>query len=341
MKIRDFKGTFFEIGKQQGIIYRKNGLNLDNYKVNDKLLGKQFEAYKKYYPEFLVELDGIVEGGNFDKDKIRSIYLTGEIAWYTNRLGIRQACSIFGVKNDKGLFIGRNLDWIPETAEVMEIYKRVNPNCFNFFGISDMLISSPEDIKNKFLLYDTIDIINEKGLFIGITFAYNDKWSYGLSWKEMTKMIGERCSGVEDALNIFKNVPLSCPKNFFIADKKGDMVVVEHTTKKFKVLYPNKGILIQTNHYVDKELEKEDTVLAYNPKHNTFDRYNTIYCRLNDIKTSFEFSDIIKVLGDNNSCVCQNNKLKTIWALALDMTKDRYVIYTDLQNNRKEQLFNI
>ena len=90
------------------------------------------------------------------------------------------SCTIFGVKNKNGVFLGRNLDWIPATEKVMEVYKRKENNCYKLLAVSDMLISSPSDIKQKFLFYDTIDVINEKGLFIGITFAYGDTWSHGL-----------------------------------------------------------------------------------------------------------------------------------------------------------------
>jgi hypothetical protein len=35
--MKTFKGSFFEIGKQQGEIYRQNGLNLASVKVNQKI----------------------------------------------------------------------------------------------------------------------------------------------------------------------------------------------------------------------------------------------------------------------------------------------------------------
>jgi hypothetical protein len=51
MKI--FKGSFFEIGKQQGEIYRQNGLDLTSIKVNQKIVTKQLKIYKKHYPHLL------------------------------------------------------------------------------------------------------------------------------------------------------------------------------------------------------------------------------------------------------------------------------------------------
>jgi len=332
-----FKGSNFEIGKLQGEMYRENGLSLDKVKLNKKILNNQLEVYRKYYPGLLEELKGISAGGNFNHERILQVYLAGEIIWYTSRFKMPLSCTIFGIQNDNGTYVGRNLDWIPVTEEVMEVYKREGDGCNHFIGISDMLIGSPKDVDRKFLFYDTIDVINDKGLFIGITFAYGNTWSYGLSWKDMTKLIGETCSTVNEALEVFKKTPLSIPKNFFIADKKGNMAVVEHNSDKYRVLFPQNGVLIQTNHYVDSELQRVDQVLKEVPHHNTYIRYFEALQKLNWNKDKFKHSDVIDVLANPKSYICQNDEIKTIWSLALDMQKAQYWLYTDVVDKKKRQ----
>ena len=312
-----------------------------NVTANKKILDEQLKLYKKHYPQLLEELDGIAIGGNFDKEKILQIYLAGEILWYARRFKMPLSCTIFGVKNKNGVFVGRNLDWIPETEDVMEAYKREGDECFNFLGVSDMLIDSSQDIKYKFLFYDTIDVINEKGLFVGITFAYGDTWSYGLSWRDISKLIAETCSSVDEALKVFERVPLSVPKNFFIADKKGKMAVVEHNSNKYKVIYPKDNILIQTNHYLDPELAEIDRVLIEKPTHNTFLRYFETLQRVNIFKNKFKLSDVIRVLSDPDSYICQNQKIKTIWTLALEMVGGNYWLYTDVVGKKKKRVLEI
>ncbi len=335
MKI--FKGSFFEIGKQQGEIYRQNGLDLTSIKVNKEIVSKQLDIYKKHYPQVLEEIEGIAVGGNFDKEKLLHIYLAVEIVGFANRFKMPLSCTIFGIKNSKGTFVGRNLDWLPITEKVMEPYKREAEGCYKILAVSDMFIGSPSDVDNKFLLYDAIDVINEKGLFVGITFAYGNTWSYGLSWKELTRIIGERCATVDEALNIFKKIPVSVPKNFFIADKQGNMVVVEHNSDKYKVVYPKDNILIQTNHYIDSELSNIDRVLIETPVHNTYIRYYETLQKINMVKDKFQLSDVIKILGNPNFYVCQNHEIRTIWTLALDMQKPEYKLYTDVVGSQKEQ----
>jgi predicted choloylglycine hydrolase len=199
-----------------------------------------------------------------------------------------------------------------------------------------MGIGSPATAKPKYLFYDADDAINDKGLFIGLTFAYADQWSYGISCTHVTKLIAEICETIKDAIGVFEKVSLCCPKNFFIADKNGDMAIVEHTSKKFKVLYPEDNILIQTNHYVDEELAKEDTVLKRVPDHNTFIRYYETLQKINFERAKFKQESVNKVLGRPGSYTCQNFPgIKTIWTLSLDMTSKKYKIYWDISGKRK------
>jgi len=342
MDIKTFSGDFSELGKQQGKIYFKNGMSFKNVKINPKIYENQIKVYKKYYPEMLQELEAMAEAGNFDKDKLVYQFICNEIQLITNNLDLDKACTIFGVKSKNGIFIGRNYDWIPETENFFEVYKFNNPQRNSFIALTDMAYAAEAGKKRENLFYNVDDAINDKGLFIGLTFAYNNEWSYGLNCIHMTKLISETCSTIEEAIKVFEKVPLCGPKNFFIADKNGNMAVVEHTSKKFKILYPKDDVLIQTNHYVDSELANEDTVLREIPYHNTFIRYYETLQKINFKKDKFNFSDIINVLGTPNSYTCQNFPgIKTIWTLALDMKNKKYKLYWDLFGKRKEKILKI
>ena len=338
MNIKTFKGNFFEIGQQQGKIYKTNGMNFDKVKINPVLYKNQLEVYKKHYPELLEEFRGMAKGGNFDEEKLIYNFITSEIFYYRNRFRLDKACTIFGYKVKNNLFVGRNYDWLPETDKIFEVYKVVNPERNSFIAVTDMGIDSPATAKPRYFFYNADDAINDKGLFIGLTFAYADQWSYGVSCIHMTKLIIETCETVKEAIKVFEKVPLCFPKNFFIADKNGDMAIVEHTSKKFKVVYPKDNILIQTNHYVDNELAKEDTVLKRVPFHNTFIRYYETLQKINFERDKFKLDSAIKILGKPGSYTCQNFPgIKTIWTLALDMTNKKYKIYWDISGKRKTE----
>jgi predicted choloylglycine hydrolase len=338
MTVRTFKGNFFELGMQQGKIYRQNGMTFDTVAVNAPLYRKQLRVYERHYPEFLEELRGMTQGGGYDADALIGEFIAGEISWYADKFGLKKACTIFGLRTKETLYVGRNYDWHPAAGRLAEAYKVENPRRNSFIAVSDMGIGGPSTAKKEYTFYNADDAINDEGLFIGLTFAYADHWSYGLSCVHMMKLIAETCRTVEEALKIFKRVPLCCPKNFFIADKNGNMAVVEHTSKKYKVLYPKEGVLIQTNHYVDSTLAGEDTVLKRVPAHNTFLRYYETLQKINLKKDGFGFKSIIEILGTPGTYTCQNSPdIKTIWTLALGMMQGKYTLYWDVAGKRKSQ----
>lgn len=342
MQIKTFSGNFVEIGKQQGKVYHKRRMSFKNLKIDPKLFGNQLRVYKKFYPELLKEFEGIAEAGNFDKNKLIYHFITAEIKCYKDWFGSKKACTIFGFKNKDKLFVGRNYDWAPKTQGLFEIYKVQNPQRNSFIALTDGGYGSEAGTNIKNLFYNADDAINDKGLFIGLTFAYSDNWSYGLSCVHMTKLIAETCATVQEAIKVFEKVPLCCPKNFFIADKNGHMVIIEHTSQKFKVIYPKNGILIQTNHYVDPELAKEDTVLKRVPIHNTHLRYHETFQRINFSRNKFNLNKVINVLGKKGTYTCQNFPgVKTIWTLALDMTNKKYKVYWNIFEKRKEKVLRI
>lgn len=338
MTSKTFKGNFFELGLQQGKIYRQNGMRFDAVKINTSLYKKQIETYRKHYPEFLEELRGMAEGGGYDADALTYEFIAGEIVWYADKFGLKKACTIFGLRTESTLYVGRNYDWHPATEMLAEAYRVENPKRNSFIAVTDMGIGGPLTAKKEYAFYNADDAINDKGLFIGLTFAYADKWSYGLSCVHIIKLIAETCGTVKEALEVFKRVPLCCPKNFFIADKNGNMAVVEHASKKYKIVYPKDGILIQTNHYTHPDLATDDTVLKRVPTHNTFLRYYETLQKLNLEKDRFGFQSIVKTLGTPGTYTCQNNPdVKTIWTLALDMVNRRYALYWDDRGERRSQ----
>ena len=338
MDTKTFSGDFFELGRQQGELYKLNGMDLSRIKIEQELFRKQLEVYERHYPELLKEFAGMAEAGNFDKDKLIYHFIAEPILIHIKDFKLKKSCTIFGVQNKDGVFVGRNYDWLPITEQVFQHYKVVNPKRNSFIGFSDMGIGSPKDANIEHQYHDADDALNDKGLFIGLTFAFADEWSYGLVSTHIIKLIAETCATVNDALKVFEKVPLCLPKNFFIADKNGEMVAVEHTSKKYRVVRPENGILIQTNHFIDPELAKEDTVLKHAPKHNTFLRYNEALQKLSGLKDQFKFEDIMEILGTQGTYVCQNHPyIKTIWSLALSMKDSEYKLYWDILGKRKSR----
>jgi len=212
----------------------------------------------------------------------------------------------------------------------------MNKDSYKYIAITDNSCGT-EPIKEDFFYYIN-DAINEKGLYIGITFAHGENTSYGLSSAHIRKLIIEKCKNVKEAIEFFNKIPVSCPKNFFIADKNGDMVIVEHASgKNFKVIKPQNEILIKTNHYLDQELAKQDLILKTRPSNSTFVRYYELLRNINLIGVDkIKQKDITSLILNKKSYIFQNSpRTKTVWSLSMDMKNQKYDLY---YKNKKKKI---
>lgn len=93
-------------------------------------------------------------------------FITSKIFYYRNGFDLDKACTIFGYKFKKNLFVGRNYDWLPEIDKIFEIYKVINPERNSFVAITDMGIVSPAKAKPKYFFYNADDAINDGGYLL-------------------------------------------------------------------------------------------------------------------------------------------------------------------------------
>ncbi|UCD09933.1 MAG: hypothetical protein JSU79_04650 [Dehalococcoidales bacterium] len=332
MKSAVFRGNHYGIGRQEGAAFLKNPNKFYGDPFDEDLYHDQLDIYREHYPDLLEELKGMAEGGGFDEKELIFRFICGEIIFFTDMLKVPRGCTIFGIRNRNGFFVGRNYDWAPEWENQTAQHTLLNSekNSFTGFTIEGIGSNTAEDT------------INDKGLYVGLTFADNHRWSYGISSLHVCRLIAETCATVDEALTVFNRVPLCCPKNYFVADKKGDMALVEHTSERFKVLYPKNDILIQTNHYVDPELAEEDMALQDMPFTDTYLRYYEALQKLNMQKDKFRYTSVIKLLTEPGSHVFEDMPgVRTLWSLALDMKNSRYRAYWNLTDRRRTKLLEI
>lgn len=319
MQVLNFKGNHYEIGKQVGKYYNKIGKKIPKKEIDHKLLKKIIKIYRKYYPEFLEELDGVIETAGYNKKAFYFHILCEGISR-------RKGCTIFGIKNKNNFLVGRNYDWVEKAKKIFKLYKHELTGYNSFIAVSDMNFFDNDNNVPNDLYFDPDDLINEKGLYIGITYAYHkDKVGYGISPCFIMKLVAEQCDNVKQAVKLIQKVPIAFPRNFFVADKN-EMVIVENTTKKHRVIYPKDGKLVKTNHYLHKDLVKEDTTLKEIPCHDTYLRYYETLQFLNRDKM-INYNDVKSFLLNPDHYVCTNKEMHTIWTLVLDMKKQNYDLF--------------
>jgi predicted choloylglycine hydrolase len=333
MKTIKLSGDYTEIGQQLADLYKEWGVK-PSRDVNHKTLNKQLRIYRKYFPMFVEMYEGIIGNDN------RTAALYESLAAGIDRQGgVTKGCSIFGINTDGQCLVGRNYDWVSQARDCFHVYHITPPKPqYRLVGISDMNTYDQQHKSAKHWGFACEDYINEKGLFIGLTFAHCNNIGFGLMPTHIMQLIALTCATTKEALAVFKKAPVAVPKNFFIADQSGDMAVVEHDSKTFRVIRPDSnGVLIHTNHYLSPNFQTEDMAIRVHPAHTTYLRY---YEALHLIKSwpTATLREVTKILR-NSSYVYANNRhgFQTIWSLAMDMTNKSYDLYFDTASGQTEQ----
>ena len=317
--IKTYEGTFTQIGKQVGKHYKNNRNNIskNNKNIDIATTNKIIKIYKKFFPEKLEVYNGIVSiVHNSIEDLIGLELPTGQ-------------CSIFGKMINDTTYIGRSYDWNKKAEKYVERYRIVpsNENYYKFVGVSDM------DVPYSEITYFTEDAINDVGLYIGMTYAsHKVDNNVGINAGDMIELLALKCKNVEECIEMFTKVPISFPKNYFIADKEGNMVVIEHTSgTRFEVIYPKNGILIHTNHYTNNKLKKEDLNNGAGFK-NSIARYNLIKKNIKNVNCLTDIIDILKI----KPVFGEYKYYKTIWNLCMNMKYSYFNFYSNKLKNRKQ-----
>jgi isopenicillin-N N-acyltransferase-like protein len=337
MRTHTFRGTHVQVGEQQGDIYARHGAVFGPV-ADRRLLRAQERAYRAHYPLFLDQCDGIARGGRYAPDTVRSALIAAPLASVRSDTQPRKGCTIFGVQAPHGVFVGRNYDWTATAERLCQAYRMRITEGYAHVGISDMyVLDEPGALHSKFL-YEPEDAINERGLYVGITYAFDPAWRYGIAPLHMVQLVAETCGTVDEALALFARTPVCSAKNFFLADRTGAMAVVEHAARKFRIVKPKDGILIHTNNFLSPQLAKEDRVLEEHPQADTYIRYYEALQAIQGRRRFLTLGRIPRILWLPHAHLLERHAwMRTIWSLALDMKRRRYRLYSNIGRRKKRE----
>lgn len=300
-----FTGTHFEAGYKWGKnIFEKKGSITEQHtfkitKERKEFAKKCISIYKKFYPEILEEIKGIAEGQKILYEDLYTFLLSMYCFEFDNK------CTCFAVRKDKKIIFGRNSDFIIELEHLYDSCYYKIKNSYSFIG-------------NTTAFTEIEDGINEYGLSAGLTFVYPKIRKPGLNSGFLIRYILEKCKTVKEAIMKLKKIPIASAQVITLADKAGNMVVVECNPKKIKIIYPekNKNFVVSTNNFYSLEMKE-----FRNPKElddwQSDERYKTVYIALleNENNCSFEF--VKDLLSGKYGFICQYNRKKgadTVWS---------------------------
>lgn len=297
LKVIECRGTPFEIGKQYGEGCRDSilksieinfGILTSGYKISqDQIIDsakKYLPLVKNYDPELIEMIKGQAEGAGISFDQAFALRCTLEVGPYYPKLS--GLCTSFAVRGkatrESKTILGQNIDWYPGFS--IDLLKVTHED-----GLTQLTISLGGFA--EYTLSSTgLGICANSTITPVENFQLNIPVACYLPRAMRQKTIG-------DALSVLCQAARGVGY-YHLASAEGDIVGIESVFDDFNIIYPERDILVHSNHYVTDRFKKGD--LAYMGIADS-------YLRLDRIKRlmEMEYGDLtveklMAILADHN-----------------------------------------
>jgi isopenicillin-N N-acyltransferase-like protein len=290
-KLINLKGNHREIGFQHGqqlsqtiinsvVPFIENDMKENGIGTTEamKIANKYESLIAKDYPEVIAETKGLAEGAGIGFEKALLILLFWEV-----RDTVEQSipeCSSFVAAGDASLggepIASQNSDW----PKIM--IGRGIPNVFHISPTGRYGFIGRGLAGN--LGRTSVIGFNEKGLgFVGSGINQIKGAGFGFPSLVLTRIGLERCSTVEEFLDLAKSIPRwsHAGENVDIVDKQGNMARISFTTKRTMVVQTKDHFLASTNHFHNREMRQ------FGPENreeypSSYDRYDRLVSLLTE-----------------------------------------------------------
>lgn len=309
-------GSYYDMGLKYGsLLKEKAGFQLPDVAPEIKSFGYEcWEYVRDVYPDVAEEAAGFAKGIGTAEAEVGS-FLSGLV------LTGNAQCSVFAAVTNNQVLVGRNYDMLFAYKKFTESSLVAPAGKYAYVGQSDVFIGR-------------CDGINERGLFIAMTFVNGKEIHPGISFHFVIRKILEEAASLTEARNILHTLSVSSSANYLIADAAGHMAVIEMTPGRYHVRYPsgNGSFISATNHFVSEEMQEHDLGgVEWSQSHL---RCNTI----NNVLSGNGLSDINGVeslLSDSRVCLnLKKEKFGTLWSVACELKSRSFVRAEGRPNGR-------
>ena len=123
---------------------------------------------------------------------------------------------------------------------------------------------------NSLLLFGLYDGINEKGLFVGSNLVVDPQKAPGLFFGFVVRRVLEEAATTAEAIQLLQSLLIRDSYSFLIADRQGDMVVVEANRGKIALRRPAQaGAIWSSNVFLTPEMANANRYLMPNAVHRS------------------------------------------------------------------------
>ncbi|MFC4408849.1 C45 family autoproteolytic acyltransferase/hydrolase [Chungangia koreensis] len=233
LQIRD---SSFMIGAQSGKwIQTKPILNTFELITKPEIDVSEMQSiFASLAPHLLDELDGLAQSLGITSDKAAALF-SGYDVPKTEAMG----CTAFITPD----YYVRNYDFSPSLYD--GVFSLIQPEkAFATAGYNLQVLGRH-------------DGVNDKGLVCGLHFVSNDDYRTGISAWTAVRIVLDTCASVEDAIRVLTKIPHAACYNFSLADREGNLAVVEATPEGVKVRAGEKSLTC-VNHFQDSDLQNKN-----------------------------------------------------------------------------------
>ena len=223
-----------------------------------------------------------------------------------------RGCTAFAYFKDNRVIYGRNNDLPPylKSGSKSEIYSPANGNRFNITTSS--FINGEEGL-------------NEHGLAVAMTFVMTrlENIQAGFNSCFIVRYLLEKANSTENALSLLLKLPVASNCNILIADKSGEMIVVECTPyeKRIReaVRLDNSKIVCTVNSFTSDEMKQYDA--ARGDDYHSAKRYDTVMGNFSAHIKGDLIEATERLLKGEYGFMCQYDEpdFETVWSSVFDL----------------------
>ena len=299
------RGTYHQMGMKYGAVLRKHGFKMPQIEEETLGLGLKCESeVKGVFPEVLEEVRGVAEAIQEPYEKLAAFILT---VGYAKPI----ACSSFASINDSTVVFGRNYDFFYRFEKYCESYLTRPKGAYASLGNTDIFVGRE-------------DGVNEKGLAVSMHFVAAQLGTPGINFPIAVRFMLDKCTNTAEAVNFLTQARFLTANNYLLADRGGDLAVVEAAPVGVRVRRPEAGesFIAATNHFVHPEMTIFEDSSRRDPDSEL--RYDTIMRSLREVRGHVTEGIAKRILSNHEGRVCSHLdyiKLGTLWSQILDLKR--------------------
>ncbi len=306
-----FKGTPYAAGYQWGKLLHQNGKTLEHcptFTPDEDM--RRFARlckleYRHYYPQVLEEIQGIADGQQLPAEMLETILFSMYCMRFENR------CTCFAFSDADEIVFARNSDFL---VSIEKLYM----NCL--YALDDAFAFNG----NTTAYVEMEDGVNEHGLAAGLCFVYPKLNKPGMNAGMLIRYILEKCQTTGEAITALNNLPIASSQTITLADRNGDIAVVECNAERLHVIVPenNMNFIASANCFVSGEMQKYRNNEIDDWRAD--DRYQTAYAALANNPEKYSVAFAKDILAGTYGFMCQYDRktnADTVWSVVYDLKR--------------------